>query len=47
MKFAVVNDIHVGKCLEYDEKVRASSHLIEEISFSLKIEFYSLLLLLL
>lgn len=31
MKIAVVNDIHVGKCLEYDGKVRAFSHLVEEV----------------
>lgn len=31
MKIAVVNDIHVGKCLEHDGKVRASSHLVEEM----------------
>lgn len=29
MKIAVVNDIHVGKSLEHEGKVRASSHLIE------------------
>jgi len=29
MKIAVVNDIHVGKSLEHNGKVRASSHLIE------------------
>lgn len=31
MKIAVVNDIHVGKCLEHNGKVRASSHLIEDM----------------
>lgn len=31
MKIAVVNDIHVGKCLEHHGKVRASSHLVEEM----------------
>lgn len=31
MKIAIVNDIHVGKCLEHNGKVRASSHLIEEM----------------
>ncbi len=31
MKIAVVNDIHVGKCLEHQGKVRASSHLVEEM----------------
>lgn len=31
MKLVVVNDIHVGKCLEHDDRVRASSHLVEEI----------------
>ncbi len=31
MKLAVVNDIHVGKCLEYNGRVRASSHLIEDM----------------
>lgn len=31
MKLAVVNDIHVGKCLEHNGKVRASSHLVEEM----------------
>lgn len=31
MKIAIVNDIHVGKCLEHEGKVRASSHLIEEM----------------
>ncbi len=31
MKIAVVNDIHVGKSLEHNGKVRASSHLIEDI----------------
>lgn len=29
MKIAVVNDIHVGRCLEYNGKIRASSHLVE------------------
>ena len=29
MKIAIVNDIHVGKSLEHNGKVRASSHLIE------------------
>lgn len=31
MKIAVVNDVHVGKCLEHNGKVRASSHLVEEM----------------
>lgn len=31
MKIAVVNDIHVGKSLEHDGKVRAASHLIENM----------------
>lgn len=31
MKIAIVNDIHVGKSLEHEDKVRASSHLIEDI----------------
>ncbi|MBA3236982.1 MAG: metallophosphoesterase [Parachlamydiaceae bacterium] len=31
MKIAVVNDIHVGKSLVHNGKVRASSHLIEDI----------------
>jgi hypothetical protein len=31
MKIAIVNDIHVGRCLEHHGKVRASSHLIEDI----------------
>lgn len=30
MKIAIVNDIHVGKPLEHDGKIRASSHLIED-----------------
>lgn len=30
MKIAVVNDIHVGKALTHNGKVRASSHLIED-----------------
>lgn len=29
VKLAVVNDIHVGKCLEHRGRVRASSHLVE------------------
>ncbi len=31
MKIAVVNDVHVGKCLEHNGKVRASSHLVEDM----------------
>ena len=31
MKIAVVNDIHVGRCLEHNGKVRASSHLVEDM----------------
>lgn len=31
MKIAVVNDVHVGKSLEHEGKVRASSHLMEEM----------------
>lgn len=31
MKIAVVNDIHVGRRLEHNGQVRASSHLVEEI----------------
>jgi len=31
MKIAVVNDIHVGPSLEHEGKVRASSHLVEEV----------------
>ena len=31
MKLAVVNDIHVGKCLEHNGRVRASSHLVEDM----------------
>lgn len=31
MKLAVVNDIHAGKCLEHNGRVRASSHLVEEM----------------
>lgn len=31
MKIAIVNDIHVGKCLEHNGKVRASSHLVEDM----------------
>jgi|694.fasta_scaffold03461_20 hypothetical protein len=31
MKIAIVNDIHVGKCLSHENKVRASSHLVEEM----------------
>ena len=31
MKLAVVNDIHVGKCLEHNGRVRASSHLVEDV----------------
>jgi 3',5'-cyclic-AMP phosphodiesterase len=31
MKLAVVNDIHVGKCLEHNGKIRASSHLVEDM----------------
>jgi 3',5'-cyclic-AMP phosphodiesterase len=31
MKIAIVNDIHVGKGLEHNGKLRASSHLIEEM----------------
>lgn len=31
MKIAVVNDIHVGKCLEHNGKIRASSHLVENM----------------
>jgi hypothetical protein len=31
MKVVIVNDIHVGKSLEYNGKVRASSHLIEGV----------------
>ncbi len=31
MKLAVVNDIHVGKCLEHNDRVRASSHLVEDM----------------
>src|ERR1700722_1724703 len=31
MKIAVVNDIHVGKCLEHIGKVRAYSHLVEDM----------------
>lgn len=31
MKLAVVNDIHIGKCLEHNGKIRASSHLIEDM----------------
>jgi hypothetical protein len=31
MKIAVVNDIHVGKCQEHNGKVRAASHLVEEM----------------
>lgn len=30
MKIAVVNDVHVGRHLEYNGKVRASSHLVED-----------------
>lgn len=30
MKIVIVNDIHVGKCLEHNGTVRASSHLIED-----------------
>lgn len=30
MKIAIVNDIHVGKGLEHEGHVRASSHLVEE-----------------
>lgn len=30
MKVAVINDIHVGKCLVHNGKIRASSHLVEE-----------------
>lgn len=31
MKIAVVNDIHIGKCLEHEGKVRAHSQLVEEV----------------
>lgn len=31
MKLAVVNDVHPGKCLEDKDKVRASSHLVENV----------------
>jgi hypothetical protein len=31
MKIAVVNDIHVGKGIEHQGRVRSSSHLVEEI----------------
>lgn len=31
MKIAIVNDIHVGKCLEHNGRVRASSHLVEDM----------------
>lgn len=31
MKIAIVNDIHVGKSLEHNGKVRASSHLVEDM----------------
>lgn len=31
MKIAIINDIHVGKSLEHEGKVRASSHLIEDM----------------
>lgn len=31
IKIAIVNDIHVGKCLEHNGKVRASSHLVEDM----------------
>lgn len=31
MKLAVVNDIHVGKSLEHNGRVRASSHLVEDM----------------
>lgn len=31
MKIAVVNDIHVGKSLEHGGRIRASSHLVEEV----------------
>lgn len=31
MKIAIVNDIHVGKPLEHNGKVRASSHLMEGV----------------
>lgn len=31
MKLAIVNDIHVGKSLEHNGSVRASSHLVEDM----------------
>ena len=31
MKLAVVNDVHVGKSLEHNGRVRASSHLVEDM----------------
>ncbi|MFZ0565967.1 MAG: metallophosphoesterase [Chlamydiales bacterium] len=31
VKIAIVNDVHVGKSLEHDGKVRASSHLMEDM----------------
>lgn len=31
MKIAIVNDVHVGKSLEHEGKVRASSHLMEDM----------------
>ena len=31
MKLAIVNDIHVGKSLEHNNRVRASSHLVEDM----------------
>jgi metallophosphoesterase superfamily enzyme len=31
LKIAVVNDIHVGKCIEHNGKIRASSRLVEDM----------------
>lgn len=31
MKIAVINDVHVGRALEHEGKIRASSHLVEDL----------------